>query len=329
MCTAISFQSGHHYFGRNLDLEYHYNESVTITPRKYPFHFRQIESLKTHCAIIGIATVIDDYPLYYDATNEYGLSAAALNFPGNAMYNKPDKNKINLGAFELIPYVLGKFQTVEQVKTALTEINIIDISFNKDLPATPLHWLISDRTRSITIEQTAGGLHIYDNPIRVLTNNPPFPYHLQNICNYLNITAEEPTNRFAKVLNLLPYSRGMGGIGLPGDLSSQSRFVRAAFTLHNAAIEDNESHSISQFFHILGSVEQQKGCVQVGDKLEETVYTSCCDTDLCIYYYTTYHNRQITAVNMRKFDLDTSDLISFPLRLEQQIFWEETKTGMD
>lgn len=322
MCTAISFLSGHHYFGRNLDLEYHYQESVTIIPRKYPLNFRATESSTEHYAIIGIASVFDNYPLYYDATNEFGLSIAALNFPGNAKYNSIDNSKINISAFELIPYILSKYRTVQQVKSALENINIVDIPFRQDLPVTPLHWFITDRHESITVEQIDDGIHIYDNPINVLTNNPPFPYHIRNICNYLNLTADEPQNRFSKKVDIRSYSRGMGGIGLPGDLSSASRFIRAAFVLHNSVAEDNDERALSQFFHILGSVEQQKGCVRIGDLFEETVYTSCCDTDKGIYYYTTYSNRQITAVDMHQRNLDSTDLISNPLRFKQQINWE-------
>lgn len=323
MCTAISFLSGHHYFGRNLDLEYHYQESVTITPRNYPLNFRETHTIDNHYAIIGIATVVNDYPLYYDATNEHGLSVAALNFPGNAVYNSVDKSKTNISSFELIPYILGKYGSVNEVKQVFQEINIVDIPFNNELPVTPLHWLVADRTQSITVEQTNDGIQIYDNPINVLTNNPPFPYHLENIRNYLNLTANEPKNRFSTNIDISAYSRGMGAIGLPGDVSSASRFIRAAFVLHNSKSENSEEKNISQFFHILGSVEQQKGCVCVGDLFEETIYTSCCDTDFGIYYYTTYNNRQITAVNMYRHDIDGADLITFPLKFEQQIFWDD------
>lgn len=321
MCTAISYLSGHHYFGRNLDLEYHYQESVTITPRYFPLHFRNTPSLEAHNAIIGIATVMDGYPLYYDAVNEHGLSIAALNFPGNAVYNKPINGKTNISAFELIPYLLANFCTTDNVNNAIKDVNITDIAFCDTLPPTPLHWIVADRNKCITIEQTSDGLQVYDNPVKVLTNNPPFSYHLQNLNNYLNLTAEEPVNRFGKKLDLTPSSRGMGGIGLPGDLSSMSRFVRAAFVLQNSS-KENGDNAISQFFHILTSVEQQKGCVKIGDQFERTIYSSCCDTDRGIYYYTTYSGRQIAAVDMHKTDLNSASLASYPLNFDQIIHWQ-------
>ena len=112
----------------------------------------------------------------------------------------------------------------------------------------------------------------------------------------------------------------MGALGLPGDLSSQSRFVRAAFTKLNSVSGDSEGESVSQFFHILGSVEQQRGCCLAGEgKYEITIYTSCCNADRGIYYYTTYENSQITAVDVHREELDGESLARYPMFREQQI----------
>ena len=115
----------------------------------------------------------------------------------------------------------------------------------------------------------------------------------------------------------------MGGIGLPGDLSSASRFVRAAFTKLNSISDGTQMQDISQFFHILKSVEMPRGCVLLGEGLYEiTIYSSCCNTDRGIYYYTTYENRQITRIDMKKENLESGELKVFPLLREQQIRWE-------
>lgn len=296
MCTAVSYKTKDHYFGRNLDLEFCYNETVTITPRSYTFNFRKTDATKSHYAIIGVATVAENYPLYYDATNEKGLSIAGLNFPENAVYNEFNDSKINIAPFELIPYILGQCENVEQARALLKKINLAKINFSKEFMLSPLHWLISDKTQSITVESVKEGLKIYDNPVGVLTNNPSFDMQMFNLNNYMSISNKPPTNNFSDKLNLKIYSRGMGAIGLPGDLSSQSRFVKAVFTKFNSAKENNEEKSVSRFFHILTSVEQQKGCVLVDKgKYEYTMYSSCCNTDRGIYYYTTYENRQINA----------------------------------
>ena len=322
MCTAISMLAEKHYFGRNLDLAYHYNESVTVTPRRFILQFSDGQKTDAHYAMIGMASVYSNYPLYYDATNECGLSVAALNFPGNAVYGSGNNDKQNIASYELIPWLLSQCSSVSAAAHALQSIHITDKAFTPELPPTPLHWMISDRNRTIVLESTVDGIRLYDNPICVLTNNPPFPYHLHNINNYLNVTAQEPRNRFSEALCLQPHSFGMGAIGLPGDVSSASRFVRAAFHLHNAVSESSTTGCINRFFKILGSVTQTEGCVIADGAMEKTVYSSCCDTDSMVYYYTTYENTQITAVDMNKENLDGSHLRYYPLRREAKYLYE-------
>lgn len=322
MCTAISLLSKDHYFGRNLDLEFSYQEAVTVTPRNFPFSFRSGKLLKSHYALIGIATVSEGYPLYYEATNEMGLSMAGLNFPKNAYYPPAEQSKENVAPFELIPLVLGSCANVEEARAMLSKVHLAAIPFSEDFPLSPLHWLLCDRERCITLEPMADGLRIYENPVGVLTNEPPFEYHMYNLANYLNLTAQEPENRFAPALDLCPYSRGMGGMGLPGDLSSASRFVRATFTKCNSVCAADEAGAVSQFFHILGSVAQQEGCAQVGHGYERTVYSSCCNTDKGIFYYTTYENCQITGVHLYHEDLQGQQLVTYPLLRQQQFRME-------
>lgn len=323
MCTAISFTTKDHYFGRNLDLEYSYIETVTITPRNYPLLFRKKESLNTHYAMIGIAYVHNGYPLYYDATNEMGLSMAGLNFPGNADYKPEISEKDNITPFEFIPWILGQCSTVKDAKVLLDKINLLEEHYNNKLPLSPLHWMISDRESSITVESVKDGLKIYENPVGVLTNNPTFDMQLFHLNNYMNLSPQKPENRFSDKVKLTRYSNGMGALGMPGDWSSQSRFVKTAFTKLNSVCGTSEEESVSQFFHILGSVEHQRGCVDMGNNLYEiTLYSSCCNTDKGIYYYRTYENSQITAVDMFRENLDEDKVITYPLIKEQQIKWQ-------
>ena len=321
MCTAITYRTKNHYFGRNLDLEYSYNETVTITPRNYPFSFRGGKKLDTHYAMIGMAYVVEDYPLYYDATNEMGLSMAGLNFPGNADYKEYQEGKDNVSPFEFIPWVLTQCKDLDEVRRLLERMNLWKENFSESLPLSPLHWMISDKNASITVECVKDGLKIYENPVEVLTNNPTFDMQLFNLNNYMHISTDTPENQFSKELNLQYYSRGMGALGLPGDLSSMSRFVRAAFTRLNSVSGESEEESVSQFFHILGAVEMTRGCVHMGEgEYEITIYSSCCNTDRGIYYYKTYGNSCITAVDMHEEDLDSNVLFSYPLVKEQKIY---------
>ncbi|WP_294384970.1 choloylglycine hydrolase [uncultured Ruminococcus sp.] len=320
MCTAATYKTKDFYFGRTLDYEFSYGDEITVTPRNYAFDFRHTSACTSHYAIIGMAHIVGNYPLYYDAINEKGLGMAGLNFVGNAVYAKPVSGKKNIAQFEFIPYILGKCENINEAKSLLASINLTDTPFSEKLPTAQLHWIIADENGCITVESMADGLHIYDNPVGVLTNNPPFETQMFMLNNYMSLSPKQPQNTFANGLALNSYSRGMGALGLPGDLSSASRFARVAFTKMNSISADSENESVSQFFHILGSVDQQRGCCEVSEgKYEITIYTSCCNTTKGIYYYTTYNNHQISAVDMRKENLDSTELMRYPLIEEQQI----------
>ena len=320
MCTAITYKTKDFYFGRTLDYEISYGDEVTITPRNYEFNFRHKQNIKNHYAIIGMAYVTENYPLYYEAVNEKGLGIAGLNFVGNAQYNKKIKGKDNITQFEFIPWILSQSTTVKEAKKLIEKINFLDEPFSTNLPLAQLHWIISDSIESITVEAVKDGIKIYENPVGVLTNNPTFDKQMFELNNYMNLSTKSPKNTFAKSLNLEKYSRGMGAIGLPGDLSSQSRFIRAAFVKMNSVSKEEEKESVSQFFHILNSVEQQRGCCELDDGIFEiTIYTSCCNASKGIYYYTTYDNHQITAIDMHKENLNSENLIRYPLIKDEHI----------
>lgn len=322
MCTSISLTTKDHYFGRNLDMECSYDEKVIITPRNYPLKFRHLREIDEHFAMVGIGISVNDYPLYYEATNEKGLSMAGLSFRTSAVYNDFDIDKENVCVFELIPYILGKCSSVDESREVLENINIVSTQLNDELEVAELHWMISDRDYSITVECVQDGLKVYYNPVHVLTNNPEFPMQIFNLNNYMNLTREEPETRFAEGFDLNKYSRGMGAIGLPGDLSSMSRFVRGAFTRLNSVCGESEIESISQFFHILQMVSQTNGCAKIGDTFERTIYSSCCNTDKGIFYYTTYNNNQISAIDIHRESLDNNDLIIYNLNNEQIIYYQ-------
>lgn len=320
MCTAATYRTKDFYFGRTLDYEFSYGEEITVTPRNYPFSFRYLPEKREHYAIIGMAHVEEDYPLYYDAVNEKGLGMAGLNFVGNAVYGEVREGKENVAVFELIPYILSQCENTEEARELLGKIQITDTRFKEQLPNGRLHWIIADEKEAITVESVTEGLKIYENAPGVLTNNPPFPMQMFQLNNYMQLSSRQPENLFSDQLSLETYSRGMGALGLPGDLSSASRFVRVAFTKLHARSGEGEADSVGQFFHILGSVEQTRGCCELENgKYEITIYTSCCNAAKGIYYYTTYTNRQITAVDMHREKLDGTELIRYPMLEEEQI----------
>ncbi len=320
MCTAATYNSKDFYFGRTLDYEFSYGDSIVIMPRNFPLVFRSMGRMDNHYAIIGMAHVEDGYPLFYDAVNEKGLGMAGLNFVGNAFYRDKEAGKDNVSQFEFISWILSQCDSVGAARALLARINIDNEQFSDKLPAAQLHWIIADKNGAITVESVREGLRVYDNPAGVLTNNPPFDMQMMNLNNYRGLSPKDPENSFSDRLDLNRYSRGMGGMGLPGDLSSQSRFVRVAFVKMNSVSGESEKESVSQFFHILNSVDQQRGCCDVGGgKYEITLYTSCCNTDKGIYYYTTYDNHQITAVDMHREELEGGEIICYAPVTDEQI----------
>ena len=311
MCTAISYKS---YSGRNLDVDKSYGEEVIIAPRNYPFRFKAQAGIDTHYAMIGMGAVTDGYPLYFDAANECGLYIAGLNYLGNAKYLPIASDKVNLAAYELIPYILSRCSSLSDAEYELKRISLADIPFRRDMPLAELHFFIADKHSSITVEPDADGLHVYENPVGVLTNNPPFPAQLFNLNNFMGLTNDAPENRFAPALNLTRYSFGMGAIGLPGDLSSASRFVRAAFHRHNS----NGRGNLTDIMHLLSSVAMPEGSVRLGSGFERTEYSSAVDLDHLIYSYRMYENPNTYAVKMREECLDGSKLLCFNVKREQE-----------
>lgn len=320
MCTAVTYMTKDFYFGRTLDYEHSFREELTVTPRNFPLPFRSTGTMEQHYAMIGMACVADGFPLYFDAVNEKGLAMAGLNFVGNAVYNKEQEYRENVASFEFIPWILSQCATTAQAKQRIKRMNLTDLPFSSKLPPSQLHWIIADRSEAITVEAMKDGIHVYPNSVGVLTNNPPFDEQIFSLQNYMHLSPNDPENHFSQKLKLVPYSRGMGALGLPGDLSSQSRFIRAAFVKLNSVSGTSEQESVSQFFHILGSVNQQRGCCHVGDEhYETTIYTSCCNADKGIYYYTTYDNHCIAAVDMHRENLNSDSLVRYSLIKKEQI----------
>jgi choloylglycine hydrolase len=322
MCTSIAFKTDDFYFGRNMDLDYNFGEKVVVMPRNYALEFRRAGRMKSHYAIIGMASVVNGYPLYAEGMNESGLSMAGLNFPDNAYYSPDEENgKYNISPFELIPWILGKCSTTDEAKKLLAATHIIALPFSENMPLATLHWHIADKNSSFVLEVMKDGMHIHDNPVNVMTNNPPFDFQITNLGQYLNLAVKLPDdNCFGKSADIKPFGKGLGSFGLPGDFSPASRFVKAAYLLLNSECNHDENSSISQFFHLLDSVAVVNGSIfsRVGYSYF-TTYSCCMNVSKGIYYYKTYNNNQIAAVNMYNENLDSDSLREFELVRNQQI----------
>lgn len=289
ICTAILWNG---YFGRTLDYECSFGEQAVLVPRRMPLSFCKQPPLKTHYAMLGMASVRQGTPLFFDGMNEKGLAMAGLQFAEYADYSKGGA----VAPFELISWVLGQCADLEQVRRLLAGQELCDVSFSKELPNAPLHWMVADRNGAIILESTAEGLKIYQADEGVMTNSPPYPYHKLRYEELRHLSAE-PSPHAAR--------RGLGAVGLPGDYSSASRFVRAAFIRAHL-----KGEGAGAFFSMTDNVSVPCGCVRLPQGDAFTRYTCCCDLEKGIYSYTTHQNRTPIAFSFADGALD-SDEISY------------------
>lgn len=312
MCTCVFVKNKDSYFMRNLDYHLSYGERVIFIGRKFKLNFKREKSVNEHFSIIGTGTIIDGYPMFADAINEKGLAIAGLNFIGNATYYEYKESKVNITPYELPLYLLGTCASIKDVKEKLKEINLLNVEFSPKIPLASLHFMISDINESIVLESTKEGIKIYDNHFGVLTNNPEFNYHKNNVYNFMHLSINDPINNFDKNNDLIPISYGQGAIGIPGDYSSQSRFIKALFVKNNILLDD-ENRLSEDIFYILDSVLMPKGLVKVGEEYEYTRYSVCYNLNERIMCYKTYNNRSISSIEMDYLNKDLDKIIEFSL----------------
>lgn len=324
MCTSIALTTKDTYTGRNLDLEYAFGEKVVITPRQFPLQFHKMPALETHQAIIGMASVAEGYPLYAEGVNESGVYMAGLNFPGNAHYPPEGGAWEAMAPYELIPWLLGTCKTAAEAAEHMKRIPLLGVPFRPNMPLAPLHWHIADRHGAFVAEPVAEGVKVYPDPVGVLTNNPPFPFHRTNLTQYRGLSAAQPANTLDPALELPTFGQGMGAMGLPGDWSPASRYVRTAFCKRNSVCENSEESSVSQFFHLLDTVAMPRGAVRTPEgNCDITRYSCCINTATGTYYYKTYDNCAITAVALTEERRAGDKLLEFPLDTRLRITFQE------
>ncbi|MBE6532253.1 MAG: linear amide C-N hydrolase [Ruminococcaceae bacterium] len=353
MCTAISLMG---LAGRTLDLECSFGEEVAVTPVGFRRKFIFEGERQSHHALIGVAHIHNGTPLYYDAMSDAGLYMAALNFPKCAVYQEHREGKINLASAELIPYILGECANLSTALAKLREVNITPDGV-MGLPVTELHWFLTDGSRSIVIEPMANGVEITENPHEVLANSPNIAYHMTKMADFSSLSPTNPKILEKNTQRFPLYSRGMGALGLPGDYSSSSRFIRAAFLVKNIKEfgtinpQNNENNSnneniftqisdkikinannspqktenaeygkISAFFHLADSLAVPYGAVLTDEgRAVYTVYTSCADLSRRIYYLTTYHCRTPRMIALTEENSSLHTVKRFALSRQEKI----------
>ena len=313
MCTGVRFSDGegNMYFGRNLDWSTGYGQKVVITPRGYKYESAFLGEMANSPALIGMGIVAEDTPLYFDCANEHGLAVAGLNFPGYAAYeSEAVDGKTNVAAYEFPLWVALNFTSVDEAEKALREVAVVAKPINDQYPVSELHWLIGDAKRSIVVEYTANGMEIYENDFDVLTNQPGYGWHKENMRNYMNLFSMMPKG--VKWDKAVMHAFGSGSLmrGLPGGFYSTDRFVRVAYLNTHYPVQKSEADNVSRLFHTLAGVAMIDGGAAMADgKFEKTIYTGGYSTATQTYYYNTYENPAIQSVKMADHDLSGNELI--------------------
>lgn len=313
MCTGVRFSDdkGNMYFGRNLDWECGYGQKVVVTPRNYKYNSAFLgEMTPKHGAIIGMAIVAENVPLYFDCANEGGLAIAGLNFPGYASYAADAVyGKTNVAAYEFPLWVVLNFSSVDEAEKALRDTVIVAKPLNEQYPVSQLHFIIGDGKRSIVVEYTEKGMEIFDNPVDVLTNQPGYGWHSENLRNYLNLFPQMPKEVKWRNAKFTAFGSGSLMRGIPGDYYSPSRFVRVAYLNTHYPVQSDEAANVSRLFHTLTGVAMINGAAEMGDgKSEMTIYTGGYSAAAKTYYYNTYEDPAIVAVKMSDYNLDSDQL---------------------
>lgn len=313
MCTGVRFSdaSGNMYFGRNLDWSTGYGQKVVVTPRGYKYKSAFLGEMANSPAIIGMGIVAENTPLYFDCANEHGLAVAGLNFPGYAAY-APEAidGKTNVAAYEFPLWVALNFTSVDEVEKALSDVVIVAKPINDQYPVSELHWIIGDAKRSIVVEYTAAGMEIFKNDVDVLTNQPGYAWHKENMRNYMNLFPQMPKEVKWREAKFTAFGSGSLMRGLPGDYYSPSRFVRVAYLNTHYPVQADEASNVSRLFHTLTGVAMIDGAAAMADgQFEKTVYTGGYSTATQTYYYSTYEDPAIKSVALKDYDLDSTEVI--------------------
>lgn len=314
MCTGVRFNdaNGNMYFGRNLDWSVGYGQKIVVTPKGYRYHSAFLGEMTPKYALIGMGIIEENVPLYFDCGNEAGLAIAGLNFPGYAQYepNAVD-GKTNVSAYEFPLWVAMNFATVDEVEAALKNVAIVAKPINEKYPVSMLHWIIGDKDRSIVVEYTSAGMQIFHNDVDVLTNQPGYGWHKENLRNYMNITSPQPEKVTWGKAELTAFGSGSLMRGLPGDFYSPSRFVRVAYYNTHYPVKATEEENVSRLFHTLTGVAMIDGGAQMADgQFEKTVYTGGFSAATKTYYWNTYDDPAIQKAALGNYDINSTELLS-------------------
>lgn len=338
-CTGITLKSkdGAVIFGRTLEWgSFDLQSRLVVVPRGYEYTSRlengQVgRTWKTVYGAVGVDAVEKDYLV--DGMNERGLSVNVFYHPGFAEYPKFDPARANatLGSLDVCQYILTTCASVEEARKVLASTQVVGVLEPAiGIPA-PIHLIVTEPSgKAIVIEFAAGQTKVFDAPLGVITNAPNYDWHLTNLRNYLNLSPVSLPDKKVEELNFKPLGGGSGMIGLPGDYTPPSRFVRAVAFSKTARPTETGKESMYEIFRILDNFNVPLGAAEgEGHAATEgmrsaTIWTTAYDTKNRVMQYHTQHNRRVRQVDLKKIDFTKpKDLIRLPLDQEKQQDIEE------
>lgn len=316
MCTAINVKTnnGDIFLGRTMDFSYALDPQLYMVNKGYQWNtLANTHSIKTRYSFMGIGQDISPIA-FADGINEMGFSVAVLYFPGYANYDlakTEDNKKPAIANIELVKFLLSTCSSVEEAKKLVCKIRIIGVEDPVTNSVAPLHWIMADKSGDCAVvEKMVDGLHIMDNPIGVLSNSPEFTWQMTNLRNYMNVTSTQKKEAIWGDITLTPFGQGAGGFGIPGDYTSPSRFVRAAFQKHNTNFLKTCDEAVVACFHIMDSVSIPKGVVMTKRGTSDyTQYTAFMNLRTNEYYFKSYNNSSIVSVKLLPFS-ENKNIIS-------------------
>jgi choloylglycine hydrolase len=309
MCTGIRLTANNNatIYARTMEFGQDIASNIIIIPRNYQFIGTAPEGSgmhwKSEYAIVGANT--QNIIGILDGLNEKGLAGGLFYFPEYAQYQEvtSDKYPHTIAPWELITFLLTTCATVDQAKQKLSIVNVSNTVFGPWGIVPPTHAIIHDAAgNSLVIEYVKGKLRMYDNPLGVITNSPSFDWHITNLRNYINLSAINVPKIELDKISLSSFGQGSGMLGLPGDFTPPSRFVRAVAFSQSVVNLKTEKDALAAAFHILNLFDIPFGVVgqKDGDAMhfDYTQWTSASDTRNACYYWHTYMNRNIKMINL-------------------------------
>jgi choloylglycine hydrolase len=331
-CTGLRLiaEDGSVVYGRSMEWgAFDLNSRVAIIPRGHEFsgHTPDGENGRKWTAKYGVLALdMLEHDWYTDGLNETGLAAGLFYHPGFAEYSiyDPTATGNTIGSVDVTHYILTQFATVDEVIEGMTHLAVVGVEELFGMPD-PAHWMVTERSgRSIVIEYADGKVKFFENPLGVITNAPTFDWHMTNLRNYLNLSAFELPTRNITEMNFAPIGAGSGMIGLPGDNTPPSRFVRAVAWTQTARPTPDSEETIYEALRILDNFNLPLGAAEGSDiagntegMRSSTIWTTAWDLEKEVLYFHTQHNRRLRQVSLNGVDFSGGEIRHIPLDREK------------